>query len=103
MLLLLPNAFVTAAIAVTATLSASSARNMWSAFHACRSNPESLKTPATAAEALQQLQQCSRKESLDIFLHAARVPIIKEIEGAWDGVLLENNGWIMVGNQNGRK
>ncbi|GAX11745.1 hypothetical protein FisN_7Lh125 [Fistulifera solaris] len=96
MLLLLPNTLTAVAIAVTATLSVSSARNMWSTFHAFRSTPGSFKTPATAAELLRQLQECSRKESLNLFLHASRVPSIQDIEGAWDGVLLENNGWIMT-------
>lgn len=105
MLPVLPNIFFSVAVAVTATLSASSARNMWCTYTAClpttSSDPKNncdgwQSPPSSAAEIICQLRQCSRKQSLKLFLHAARVPMGKEVDGVWDGVLLENNGVLMV-------
>ncbi len=90
--------FVSAALAVTVTLSLSSARNMWSTYNLTKKNvPTRSSFPTlSAAAVLHHLQQCTRQESLEIFVHSARVPIVHELEGAWDGILLDNNGFVMV-------
>ena len=89
---------VAAATAVTLSLTVSSVRNMAQTYHVSRAKELDFTwtPPANAQEAVSRLQEMRRRELLELFLSCEAPLEISEIHGAWNGCLLENNGWIMV-------
>ena len=113
-----------AVAAVAATLSFSSAKNMWQTFQVASSSSPTASsssssfndccfTPGTssAAETVQLLQSYNRRELLQVYLHhtvdmkttntsflteVGQEHDDKTIDGDWDGILLNNNGFLMV-------
>jgi hypothetical protein len=97
-MLLLRDLLGAAAAALTATLTFTSARNVLQTY-ACSmsSSPPLLVEPSSVAEMVQHLQNCKRKELLQIYLHGTQTPTLSNIQGeCWDAMLLENNGIVMV-------
>jgi hypothetical protein len=111
-----------AAGAVTATLALSSGRNMLQTFQISRAHQETTDTKApwvppslhrqsdpdpvtdptsttvTAKSVVSDLEELSRKELVELFLSCQPPANAAEIEGEWNGVLLENNGFVLVGS-----
>jgi hypothetical protein len=103
-----------AAGAITATLALSSGRNMLQTFQISRGNQENTDTKApwippslhrhlsdptitsTTASVVSDLEELSRKELVELFLTCQPPENISAIEGEWNGVLLENNGFVLV-------
>ena len=49
---------------------------------------------------ISKVQQMKRKELLELYFTGSRGPNdMSEIEGEWDGILLDNQSWIMVGTE----
>jgi len=44
---------------------------------------------------LDDLKKMSRNESITVFLDCD-VPLVEDLEGEWEGFLLNNNGFVMV-------
>lgn len=102
--------------AVTAVLALSSARNMIQTVQLSRANQNSIPTSTSAAVSLPQilqahlksdveltaetvveeLQTLKRKELFEIYFGSRAPRDLSEIEGEWNGILLDNNGWVMV-------
>jgi len=105
-----------AAAAVTATLALSSGRNMVQTFQVSREHQRSrerslsssipapaihrfsLDSQATTASVVKQIEQMNRKELVEVFLSCEAPTDLSEIQGEWNGVLLDNNGFVMVGS-----
>jgi hypothetical protein len=103
-----------AAGAVTAALALSSGRNMLQTFQISRGYQETTDTKApwippslhrhlsdptvssTTSSVVSDLEDLSRKELVELFLSCQRPENISAIEGEWNGVLLENNGFVLV-------
>jgi hypothetical protein len=117
-MMILPIAKV-AAGAVTATLALSSGRNMLQTFQISRahqettdtkapwvppslhlhlSDPDSTSTTVKANSVVSDLEKLGRKELVELFLSCQPPANAAEIEGEWNGVLLENNGFVLVGS-----
>ena len=93
-----------AAAALTATLSVSSARNMIQTFHQASldsSTPSFFEPGASAAETVERLRACNRKQLLQIYLHDSETPaadfdeLSQKMKGNWDAVQLDN-GLVLV-------
>jgi hypothetical protein len=109
-----------AAGAVTATLALSSGRNMLQTFQISRAHQETtdIKAPwippslhrhmsdpdptskTDTASVVSDLKELGRKELVELFLTCQPPANVSEIEGEWSGVLLENNGFVLVGSSN---
>mmetsp|Transcript_30604 Transcript_30604/g.46964 ORF Transcript_30604/g.46964 Transcript_30604/m.46964 type:complete len:251 (+) Transcript_30604:151-903(+) len=99
---------VTRAIAaVTATLAASSARNMWQTYqmiHTAEEHDTNKIDPppilfskdCCVDDAVEEIQKLNRKEFLNLYRGCGSVADLSLVEGDWNGVLLENNGQIMT-------
>jgi hypothetical protein len=104
-----------AATAVAATLALSSSRNMLQTFQIPRAHQETMYTEvpsippslhwyvqhasdptSTAASVVNDLERFRREELLEIFISCQPPIDPSEIEGSWNGALLENNGFVMV-------
>jgi hypothetical protein len=106
-----------AAGAITATLALSSGRNMLQTFQLSRAHQETTDTKApwvppslhrhltdpdptsttlTANSIVSDLEELGRKELVELFLACQPPTSAAEIEGEWNGVLLENNGFVLV-------
>lgn len=113
-MMLLPIARV-AAGAVTATLALSTGRNMLQTFRISRAHQETMdakapwippslhrhlsdptSTTVAANSVVSDLEELGRKELVEIFLSCRPPANAAEIEGEWNGVLLENNGFVLV-------
>jgi hypothetical protein len=112
-MMILPIAYA-AAGAVTATLALSSGRNMLQTFQISRGYQESTDTKApwippslhrrmsdptitsTTASVVSDLEELSRKEIVELFFTCQPPASASAIEGEWNGVLLENNGFVLV-------
>lgn len=80
-------------------LTVSSVRNMAQTFQVAKAAAPPFSTwvpPATPHEAVSQLESMKRKELLELFLSFKAPSNLSDIEGEWNGCLLENNGWILV-------
>jgi hypothetical protein len=53
-------------------------------------------SPFTTDDIVNQLKSMNRMELLQVFKKSHAPTLISDIEGAWDGVLLENNGFVMT-------
>ena len=91
--------------AVAATLAFSSGRNIVQTWQACDTNniinsrSRNLIdfSKGTVEEQVNVIKTLSRKELLQVFLHESHPPnSMMDLDGDWDGVLLENNGLVMV-------
>jgi hypothetical protein len=110
-----------AAGAITATLALSSGRNMLQTFQLSRAHQETTDTKApwvppslhrhltdpdptsttlTANSIVSDLEELGRKELVELFLACQPPASAAEIEGEWNGVLLENNGFVLVSTNN---
>jgi len=89
---------IVAAAAATLGLTVSSVRNMAQTFYISRApaNECSWMPPATAHEAVSQIQAMKRQELLKLFLSSEAPSDVSDIQGDWNGCLLENNGWVLV-------
>jgi hypothetical protein len=108
-----------AAGAVTATLALATGRNMLQTFQISRahqetidtkapwippslhrhlSDPDSTSTAVAANSVVSDLEKLTRKELVELFLTCQPPANAAEIEGEWNGVLLENNGFVLVGS-----
>lgn len=98
-----------AAAAVTAVLAVSSGQNMLQTLQASRKDDNSNNNPRTLIgagklirpsettdEVVAQIQSLKRHELLEIYFSSKAPKDLSEIEGQWDGCLLDNNSWIMV-------
>ena len=99
-----------ATAAITGTLAVSSAQNIWQTYQISSrvveessSQQQHQHQPGvspffgkSSADAVQDLQSMKRKELLELFLNSDAPKSVQEIIGDWDGLLLENNSWIMV-------
>jgi hypothetical protein len=104
-----------AGAAVTATLAFSSGRNMLQTWQTCRQAQQEdgrqKLTDASAAfimatqtqgsipvrEQVKALQSLDRQEVLQLFLWDCEAPAnLAELDGDWNGELLENNGVVLV-------
>lgn len=85
---------VVAAAAATLGLTVSSVRNMAQTFHISRHPQDNFcpwTPPATTHEAVSQLQSMKRKDLLQLFLSCEPPSNISDIQGEWNGCLLDNN------------
>ena len=92
-----------AAAAVTAVLTISSGKNMLQTVSLSRQ-----QTPTTlplqqldhindSSTVISHVQSLNRNQLLQLYFHQSRSPRnLKEVEGEWDGCLLDNNSRIMV-------
>ena len=90
-----------AAAAVTAVLAVSSGRNMMQTVHVGRQENHagvgSAFQPTDSTETvISQVQAMKRKELLELYFSSRGPKEMAEIEGEWDGCLLDNQSWIMV-------
>jgi len=84
------------AMAVVATLAITSTNNILQTIRETR-KVASLEAPMDVSGlCLEDLQRMKRQELLRLFLLANKAPSIEQIEGEWEGMLLENNGRVMV-------
>jgi hypothetical protein len=91
-----------AAAAVTAVLAVSSGRNMIQTVSVSRQNnlncivgDRFLPTDSTQA-VVSKIQTMKRKELLELYFTSRGPKDMQEIDGEWDGCLLDNQSWIMV-------
>jgi hypothetical protein len=84
-----------AAASAIATLAFGSAQNMWQTLRITRQKDSS---PALAGPiSVPALQRLNRAELLQLFCsNQCREPTLREMQGDWNGILLENNGFVMV-------
>jgi hypothetical protein len=94
-----------AASAVLATLAYSSTNNMFQARRICSSknhqdNASLQQQHIISVSSMEEFKSLQRKDYLALFCSAAcRCPTMEELEGDWDGILMENNGRVMVRNR----
>lgn len=98
MMMLVP---IVAAAAATLGLTVSSVKNMAQTYHISSQSPQntdsfSWTAPVTAQEAVSRLESMKRKELLELFLSCKAPSTVSEIQGEWNGSLLENNGRVLV-------
>jgi hypothetical protein len=99
----------TAGAVVTATLALSSGLNMYQTFQVSRGMndendlafrlciEERMPSSRRLQVALDEIVGLSRSDALKCFKTSCRAPLsLSEIGGEWDGILLDNNGIIMV-------
>jgi len=94
-----------AAAAVTAVLALSSGRNIFQTVSISRQQHQGDNhvltrhqiLPEDATETVvSKLQAMNRKELLQLYFLSTSPKDLSQIQGAWDGRLLDNNGWVMV-------
>ena len=91
-----------AAAAVTAVLAVSSGRNMLQTISVANKNTlpgpaVSLLQPSDSTETvISKVQAMKRKELLELYFSSRGPNDMAEIQGEWDGCLLDNQSWIMV-------
>lgn len=98
-----------AAAAVTAVLAVSSGRNVIQTINISRQDENQqcangilgdtgILQPTDSTETvISKVQGMKRKELLELYFCCSRGPKdLAEIEGEWDGCLLDNQSWIMV-------
>ena len=92
-----------AAAAVTAVLALSSGRNVAQTINVGRQDPRQssigdLFQPTDSTEAVvSKVQGLKRKELLELYFSSRGPTDLSELQGEWDGCLLDNQSWIMVG------
>lgn len=90
-----------AVAAVTAVLAISSGRNMFQTWNLSRQNahPESQIPPLfdTTAMAIGKIQAMKRKDLLQLYFSSRGPQNLQQVQGEWNGILLDNDNFIMVG------
>ena len=91
-----------AAAAATAVLAVSCGRNMIQTVTVGRQDTSGIAgsnfLPADSTESVvSKIQSMKRKELLELYFSSRGPQEMTEIEGEWDGCLLDNQSWIMVG------
>ena len=97
--------------AVTTVLAVSSGRNMLQTATLSRSSarqeqeqqqqPLPLSLPLLLPEdstetVVSKIKSLKRKELLQLYFHSRGPQNLNEVKGEWDGLLLDNNSWVMV-------
>ena len=116
-MLVLPVLQVASSVVIL-TLAAGCGRNMMQTrrhfVHGGRSNPSSshddvskttslitnLGSPLSPSSVVHNLKSMTRKNLLHIFSNSHTPLDLSEIEGEWDGCLLDNNGFVMTAVSN---
>ena len=86
-----------------ATLATSSGINMWQTINSIRTTSTSPEmdgqlltiTGKSSHQIVEELQRMNRQEILSLFLACSSIQL-DDLDGEWDGLLLDNNTWIMV-------
>lgn len=98
---------VRAVAVVSASLAATSTRNMAQTYFLSREATNTSKKQCDAPilnfsrdssveDVVSHLQQLKRKELLELYLASDAPAELSTISGEWNTLLLDNNGWVMV-------
>jgi hypothetical protein len=94
-----------AVAAVTAVLTISSGRNMFQTWNLSRQTTEFQREDSilpslffdTTAMAIGEIQAMKRKDLMKLYFSSRGPQNLQQVRGEWNGILLDNNGFVMVG------